>query len=138
MGGWGQINPFAERIEKPVRKIGPPLTFICLFHFFIQLFLSSCRLRHVSLKIDLFVAGHGSHGGTSFCDMGYCNQPNAYSCDRVANTQRCLCNPGFSGIYCENQQCKDKNTLDNFLNECQRSLKMRACKFLAILCKCLN
>ncbi len=26
MGGWGPSNPFAERIEKPVRKNGPPLT----------------------------------------------------------------------------------------------------------------
>ncbi len=25
MGGWGPRNPFAERIEKPVRNIGPPL-----------------------------------------------------------------------------------------------------------------
>ncbi len=25
VGGWGPINPFTERIEKPVRKIGPPL-----------------------------------------------------------------------------------------------------------------
>ena len=28
MGGWGLRNPFLERIEKPVRKIGPPLTMV--------------------------------------------------------------------------------------------------------------
>ena len=26
VGGWAPSNPFSERIEKPVRKIGPPLT----------------------------------------------------------------------------------------------------------------
>ena len=25
VGGWGSSNPFTERIEKPIRKIGPPL-----------------------------------------------------------------------------------------------------------------
>ncbi len=31
MGGWGPRNPFAERIEKPVQNIGPPLTTILLY-----------------------------------------------------------------------------------------------------------
>ncbi len=31
--GWGPRNPFAERIEKPVRNIGPPLIFISMKYF---------------------------------------------------------------------------------------------------------
>ena len=57
--------------------------------------------RYVNLHV---VAGHHGQSSKRFCDMGYCNQPNAYSCD--PNTEHCLCNQGYSGVYCENQQCK--------------------------------
>ena len=61
----------------------------------------------------LLVADHGT---TRFCDMGYCNQPNAHSCDPT--NQHCLCNPNYSGTYCENQQCKHWfYTTTTFLNE---------------------
>ncbi len=52
----------------------------------------------------LLVAGDHVHGDKHFCDMGYCNQPNAHSCD--ANTQQCVCNPGYAGTFCENAFCE--------------------------------
>ncbi len=46
MGGWGPRNPFAERIEKPIRKIGPPLIAIVM----IMELLHACYFQDDSIS----------------------------------------------------------------------------------------
>ena len=67
---------------------------------------SMCRaiIYNACLLANILITSLADHGTTHFCDMGYCNQPNAYSCD--STNQQCLCNPNYLGTYCENHQRK--------------------------------
>ncbi len=54
MGGWGPSNPFAERIEKPVQKNGPPLMTLCME---IDLVLTLCCPGYYGVS-DLTCCSH--------------------------------------------------------------------------------